>query len=293
MKKKILTGVGVLVLVGVAAFIGKVLIDTFPQKQHSPSENQQSNLNTQQYPARQQGSELGVYKVVETDADLLEALDYELGMNPDTVGWIQVPGTDINNSVLQGHDNTVYLKMNERRKPDIYGAYALDYECNVGTREETSRNTVIYGHSDLKDNPDGPRFSQLFRFTDKTFARQTPYIRFSTSEAFMDWQVFAVFYPNVSMNYIKVNMTGDELVKLAQDAMDQSIYDYGITVGPNDKIITLSTCTMEYGANDINHRFVIMAKLVEENQEKSPTAKFEINEENVPNSLKEQWQQEK
>lgn len=293
MKKKILTGVGVLVLVGAAAFIGKTLIDAFPQQQQTPSENQQPAPNAQQYPAGQQGGELGVYREVKTDADLLEALDYEVGMNSDTIGWIQVPGTDINNSVLQGHDNTVYLKMNERRKPDMYGAYALDYECNVGTREVMSPNTVIYGHSDLKDNPDGPRFSQLFRFTDKTFAHQTPYIRFSTSEEFMDWQVFAVFYPNVSMNYIKVNMTGDELVKLAQAAMEQSIYDYGIKVGPNDKIITLSTCTMEYGVNDVSHRFVIMAKLAGKNEEKSPTAMFEINEENVPESLKEQWQQKK
>ena len=53
----------------------------------------------------------------------------------------------------------------------------------------------------------------------------------------MQWEIFAVFYPHVSLDYIKTNLSGDELTALAQEAVNQSIYDYGVTVRPDDKIL--------------------------------------------------------
>ena len=119
-----------------------------------------------------------------------------------------------------------------------------------------------YGHSDLKDNPDGPRFSQLFKFTDPEFAASHPYIELTVLGETMQWEIFAVFYPHVSLDYIKTNLSGDELTALAQEAVNQSIYDYGVTVRPDDKILTLSTCTIKYGEGDTQHRFVVMGRLL-------------------------------
>lgn len=206
--------------------------------------------------------QLGVRKNAETDADIQEALDYEKSQNADTVGWLRIPGTDINNSVLQAHDNMAYLRRDERKRDDVYGCYFADYTCDFGSREELSPNTVIYGHSDLQDNPDGPRFSQLFRFTDPEFAAQTPYIRFGTLEELMDWQVFAVFYTDVSMDYIRSDLTGADFSAIVDEAKSKSLYDYGVEVGEDDKLLTLSTCTIKYGKEDTEHRFVVMAKLV-------------------------------
>jgi sortase B len=45
-----------------------------------------------------------------------------------------------------------------------------------------------------------------------------------------------------------------------------------VTVGETDKILTLSTCTVKYGSNDYEHRFVVMAKLVPEGTEKKVNA---------------------
>ena len=59
---------------------------------------------------------LNAPKAVETDADVLDALDYYTQRNQDTVGWLRVPGTTINNSVLQSHDNMTYLRTNEARE---------------------------------------------------------------------------------------------------------------------------------------------------------------------------------
>lgn len=205
-----------------------------------------------------------------TGADILEALDYETTQNQDTVAWLVIPNTRINNSVVQSFDNLVYLRANERREYSVYGCYFADAECNVYSRELLSHNTVIYGHSDLQDNPEGPRFSELFKFTDPEFARTTPVIEFSTINDFMDWQVFAVFYTTVDFDYISAEPEGG-VQRLAEEARRLSLYDYGVTVGEEDHILTLSTCSVKDG-DDGSHRFVVMAKLLPEDANPPATA---------------------
>ena len=61
-------------------------------------------------------AQLNLPREIETQADVLDALDYETTQNQDTVGWLTVPNTRINNSVLQAHDNIAYLRTNERKE---------------------------------------------------------------------------------------------------------------------------------------------------------------------------------
>ncbi len=210
-----------------------------------------------------------------TQADMLEMLDYETGKNRDTVGWLWVPGTQINNSVLQSYDNAFYLRQDERREYDIYGCYFVDYECSVGPREELSPNTIIYGHSDLKDNPEGPRFSQLYHFTDPDFARETPVIQFSTLDGFMYWEVFAVLYTELNESFISPDPP-EGIEQMAAAAMEKSLYEYGVTVGEQDHVLILSTCTSSFGANDTDHRFVVLAKLLPEDAQIPTEAQIEV-----------------
>lgn len=225
---------------------------------------QPSSSQAEQTP---ENARLNAPKVIESDADVLDALDYYTQRNQDTVGWLRVPGTTINNSVLQSHNNFTYLRADEFREYDIYGCYFADWECSVGARDIFSPNTVIYGHSDLTDNPEGPRFSQLFHFADPDFAARTPVIHFSTLESGpMEWEVFAVFYTEKTFSYIDAEPENG-VDRLAKEAQEKSIYDYGITVGPEDKVLTLSTCTVKYGKEDQNHRFVVMARLLPEGTE--------------------------
>lgn len=263
--KKLLIALSVVLTLALVAGIVCVLL--FMEE---PEENGTTMVDA----SSQSGPRLDVTKPIETHADRLEVLDYATQQNQDTVGWLEIPGTSINNSVVQAHDNFAYLRTNEKKEPDVYGCYFADYECSLGERAVFSPNTVIYGHSDLKDNPEGPRFSQLFRFTDPDFARETPVISFSTLDGgFMEWEVFAVFYTEKTFAYIDASPEGgvDQLAKAAQE---KSLYDYGITVGPGDKILTLSTCTVKYGAQDNDHRFVVMARLLPEGAEAPKEARL-------------------
>ena len=261
MKKVLLALVGILLfalLAGAILYVALFMEDEPAMPVDASSESSAS--------ASQAEPQLEVYAHAETPADVLEALDYEISANRDTVGWLIVPGTEINNSVLQSHDNTAYLRANERKEYDLYGCYFADYECIIGPREELSHNTIIYGHSDLTDQPNGPRFSQLFHFTDIEFARNTPVIHFATLDDYMTFQIFAVLYTDLDFYFIDPEPE-EGIDGLAATAMEKSIYDYGVEVGPEDHILTLSTCTVKYGPNDRDHRFVIMAKLLDADAE--------------------------
>lgn len=196
-----------------------------------------------------------------TDAEKLEKLMYEIKKNEDTVAWLEIPGTDINNSVLQYHNNTYYERRDERKKNDIYGCYFADYECSLGKREDFLTNTIIYGHSDLKDNPDGPRFSQLFRFIDPQFAKENRNIYLSTTWETMVFEIFAVFYTDVNFDYIRVDLSEADFSEIVNGAITKSLHNFQNAPKYGDKILTLSTCSVK-NANDGTGRFVVMGKLL-------------------------------
>lgn len=243
--------------------------------QPSSSASEGASSSSSSSSASSQG-QLGKMKPIETVADTQEAIAHEKKMNQDTVGWLRIPDTNISNSVVQSHDNLYYLRLTERKQPDTFGCYFADYECSFGARDRLSPNTVIYGHSDLKDTPDGLRFSQLFQFTDEEFARKHPYIYFSTIEDYMVWEIFAVFYTDTGMKLNSVKLDAAGLGALAQEAKSKSIYQYDTTVSGEDKILTLSTCTVKYGARK-DQRFVVMAKLLPKDTEESSVASLSVN----------------
>lgn len=212
-------------------------------------------------PVQPSQAAIGEIKKPETAGDTQIAIAYEKSQNKDTIGWLRIPGSKVNHSVLQSNNNAYYLNHDERRNYSVYGSLYADYECSTGTRDEMSVNTIIYGHSDLKDNPEGPMFSQLFRFEDAGYARSTPYLYFSTAKEEMVWEVFAVSYTDTSMEYVYPFISSEELMTLVKEAKDRSIYNYSVEVGPQDKILTLSTCTVKYGTSK-EQRLIVMARLL-------------------------------
>lgn len=215
---------------------------------------------------------------------LVEEIDKAMERNEDTVGWIRIPGTTVDDAVLQAKDNDYYLRLNEDKKYDIYGCYFADYGANLGSgRDGLSKNTIIYGHSDLKDNKDGKKFSQLFKYTELDFVKENPYIYFSTPESDMVWQVFAVFYTHIKFNYIQPNPSDEEFQKILDEAKSKSEFIIDTPVTTDDKILTLSTCTVDYNpADHDNYRLVVMAKLLPGNEVPTTGVEAEVN----PNPVK-------
>jgi len=259
MKKKlpliILLGAAAAVLLGLLVYFGL---------QQTPSAEEETSSAASPSSALEEGEAepgvLGGMLPPENDADVLDNLAFAISESPDAVAWLQVPGTDINGVVMQGNDNLYYERRNEDGNYDIYGCYYADYECSLGGREDFSQNTVIYGHGNSTDDKDGKRFSQLFRFTEADFAREHPYIYLTTQDEKFVFQIFSVFYTDVNFDYIRVVMEDEEKLALAKEAEALSLYDYGLTLSEEDKILTLSTCSRGT-QTDNTHRFVVMGRL--------------------------------
>ncbi len=200
-----------------------------------------------------------------TEDSFLNDVKKAVEKNKDTVGWLYIPSTDINNSVLQAFDNSFYIRRDEQRGDSVYGCYFVDCDSPIGTAQEFGRNTIVYGHSDLKDSPDGKRFSQLFKFADPAFAEKTPNIYFTTAQQDLVWRVFAAFYTKTSFHYIQTEPSDTQFERLLEKAREGSLYDYDVEVTAADKILTLSTCSVKYG-NDGTGRFVVMARLLREGE---------------------------
>lgn len=50
------------------------------------------------------------------------ALAQAIADNPDTVAWLTVCGTDINNAALQTTDNDYCLTRGEHKQPSVWGS---------------------------------------------------------------------------------------------------------------------------------------------------------------------------
>lgn len=228
-------------------------------------------------------------EIVIEKPELCEEIAELKAKNDDVVGWLQIPDTEIDNAVVQTTNNEFYLRKDELKQYSWTGCYWIDFECTVGpTAEDLGRSTVIYGHNvNYDDGKDKERFSQLFHFADEQWAKEHPYIYFSTPEEDMAWEVFAVAYTTDDFNYIQVlkdrkvsseQITEAQMINIVNEARERSEYDYNdVEVNGDDKIITLSTCSYKYGRrNDV--RFIVMAKLVTEEDTPVETANITINE---------------
>jgi len=203
--------------------------------------------------------------------------------NSDTVGWLFVPSTSIDDVVVHyPHDaNEFYLRRNFDRRTSMAGAYFADFRNTFdGSAAGLSRNTVIYGHSlDLNDDPDAPYFDQLKRFLCEDFARANPYIYFSVAGQDLAWEIFAVYYATTALPYNTPNFTDEEFLHMLSEMKKRSEFIYNVDVGVDDRILTLSTCTYVFtpGVFPNKYRFAISARLVREGEQMRTTASLERN----------------
>ena len=289
--KKVLLGLLGLVVVSAIGLLGYVIYNELANPENMGEAipvdaSSQSSSQSQSQSQAQAEIRLHDMRAVETTTEILSAISHEMTQNRHTVGWLNITDTKISNSVVQADNNAYYLNVNERGEADIFGAYFADYTCNFGNRSELSANTVI-DVSGTEDQPDARRFSQLFKYTDYEFARTHPVLTFSTPQETMTWQVFAVYYTDLDLDFTRTEMDGTALVELANSAKARSIYDYGVTVDENDKIISLVTCTLKYGKDSRSQvRYVVAAKLLDEGETPVNITQLKQNENPLQPSIK-------
>lgn len=191
---------------------------------------------------------------VEEELEIVnEHLASLLTVNPDTVGWLTVNNTNIDYPVVQAEDNKHYLDSNYNQEEDRDGWIFMDYRNNSA---ELSKNTIIYGHNRYYS---GVMFGTLYKTYYKSWysKEENQIIRFDTLYDSMEWQIFSIYKIEKTTDYMKVNFSSDEVwTYFLKMITDRSVYNFGVNVTAENKILTLSTC----GSNH-NQRLVIHAVL--------------------------------
>ena len=153
-------------------------------------------------------------------------------------GWITVPETKyIDMPVMQATDNEYYLKHGIDDKYNWYGAIFMDAGNNPTA---LGRNTFVYGHN----MGDGKVFGALTNYKKQDFAQKVPSFYFATATDEYDCIVFSAYnvYPD-NWRLYAINFTDDaDFMDYVNTAIKKSAINFGVTVTPQDKIISLSTC---------------------------------------------------
>ncbi|NCC86463.1 MAG: class B sortase [Clostridia bacterium] len=188
-----------------------------------------------------------------------ERLKEKYEYNNDVVGWITITGTDIDDEVLQSTDNDYYLRKTIDETSDIWGCYFVDYKCNVATRDDLSKVTIIYGHS-LKDYSDGKKFTQLKRYNDIDFCNENSIITFSLLYDELRFKIFSISLMPINFDYIQSNPTDERFSEVLAKLYETNVHFFpNVSVEKDDHILLLQTCT-----SNKKYRFIVAAKLIEE-----------------------------
>ena len=212
-----------------------------------------------------------------TVPDVADKMKAAKEKNADVVGWLQIPNTTIDEAVVQTTDNDFYLRKDVEKNYAYEGCYYVDYESELKNNgKDLPQNTIIYGHNlgtpmGVKDDPEGVKFAQLLKFNEEKFAKENPYIYFTTEGAQHIFEIFAVAYCEPTTSPVPYHMASydeDKFLRLVDDMMDRSLWTYEVPFSEDDKIITLSTCTYKYGTynQNPNQRFVVFGKLVKDGE---------------------------
>ena len=193
--------------------------------------------------------------------------------NQDLVGWLKIDGTNIDTPIVQsaltedGGDDEYYLKRNFYKQEDKYGNPFLD---SYNTGSELDTNNIIYGHN----MTDGLSFAQLEKYYTIDGFKESPIIKYSTIYKDYYFKIYAVIITNgyhsgdnnYLFDYTITRFTGEENFGTFIEAIDErKLYDTGVDINTNDKLITLSTCSYEIKQNQMG-RLAIIGRLVRDGE---------------------------
>ena len=149
---------------------------------------------------------------------------------------------------------------------DFDAASERELRNKIGGRDKLDKNTTIFGHSASNCDPDGVRFTKLYRYMDVDFVKEHPYIYLSVDGEDMIFQITALFVTDIGFDYIEPDPAGDDLTSFFETIARKNWLDFdGVTFSEEDTVLTLSTCCRKYDkANSGNQRLVVMAKLLPE-----------------------------
>ena len=171
-------------------------------------------------------------------------------INPDIVAWIYIEGTKINYPVVQGEDNSYYLKHLFSGEWNGSSCIFLDFRNDASFAD---RHSIIYGHH-MKN---GTMFTDLDKYKKQEFFDEHPVALLITPDKKYKVEFFVGYVAAPQDDAWEIGFTEAEFEVWLQNAADRSCFTSEIAPNASDRILTLSTCSYEF--DDV--RFVLAGVL--------------------------------
>jgi len=172
-------------------------------------------------------------------------------INPDVVGWLAAKGTEIDYPVVWGKDNDFYLHHLFTGESNKLGSIFMDYRNHS---DFSDKNTIIYGHN-MKD---GSMFSSLTKYKDQWYYDSFPTMLLYTPVGKFTIELFAGIVVDGNYDSVQFDFKDDhDFQSYADSIKKKSTFESDTIINPDDKIITLITCSYEFS----NARYALYGKL--------------------------------
>lgn len=181
--------------------------------------------------------------------------------NPDVVGWIWGPGTDIDYPVVQGLDNEYYLNHTADGVRSVIGSIFME---SKNQKDFSDDLTVLYGHH-IRE---GRMFSSISGFKKQAYYEEHPYMILYTPEQDYRVELFAGQILNGQTGTFTLGFGEPEARRVWLDELlSFSTFQSRVTVEEEERLVALCTCSYEYQ----DARYVVygvLRDLEEENDQK-------------------------
>lgn len=177
--------------------------------------------------------------------------------NPDTIGWLKIEDTSIDNVVMYAPDT-----VDKYLRTDFYGNYSTRgcLFISEGCDPERSDNLIINGHH-MKD---GSMFGTLMSYADEEFYKTHKTFRFDTIYEKQTYEVVAAIETAIppegedSFRYYQYFESGDrkKFNEYKKFITENALYDTGVELQYGDKLLTLTTCAY----HTADGRFIVVAR---------------------------------
>ena len=198
--------------------------------------------------------------------------NYLQSQNPDTVGWVKITGTLVNNVVMKNPEDQweFYLDHDFDKNESVSGEIFSSWRNNW---DGTDDNIVLFGHN-MKS---GYFFAYVNHYVPNDVSRE-PLAFYKVHPTIMlqraggeseTYKIFAGIVANTDPQYGEVFdyttktqfYSADDFNSYILDVMDRSWFYTDVDLEYGDKLLTLSTCYWPLGRS-VPTRFAVIARKV-------------------------------
>lgn len=158
-------------------------------------------------------------------------------INPDIVGWIMIPDTNIDYPIVKGSDNQYYLTHTYGKQKNYMGSIFMDYR-----QDFSMLNVFIYGHNVV----DGFMFRDLEKYKEQQFYDSHSTVYLYKEDGLHEMTVVSFFQAKDNDKVFMLYREHDTAFEKYLEYCERNSY-FPTTIQKNKFIVSLVTCSYESG----------------------------------------------